>query len=120
RRLALSGTPFRSDSARIPFVRYVHTAEGDVAHADYTYGYADALRDGGVVRPVYFPRVDGQMEWSTPSGDVLRASFADELASDQVAARLRTALSLDGDWLPTVLAEAHRRLQAIRSSDQPD
>ncbi len=115
RRLALSGTPFRSDSARIPFVRYDATAEGDLAHADYVYGYADALRDGGVVRPVYFPRVDGQMEWSTPSGDVLRASFADELASDQVSARLRTALSLDGDWLPTVILEAHRRLQAIRS-----
>lgn len=120
RRLALSGTPFRSDSARIPFVRYDTTAEGDLAYSDYTYGYADALRDGGVVRPVYFPRVDGQMEWSTPSGDVLRASFADELASDQVSARLRTALSLDGDWLPTVIQEAHRRLQAIRAAPPAD
>ena len=125
RRLALSGTPFRSDSARIPFVRYDATAEGDLAHADYTYGYADALRDGGVVRPVYFPRVDGQMEWSTPSGDVLRASFADELAADQVSARLRTALSLDGDWLPTVIQEAHRRLHTLRTTPpgqggQPD
>jgi hypothetical protein len=79
------------------------------------YGYADALRDGGVVRPVYFPRVDGQMEWSTPSGDLLRASFADELTRDQVSARLRTALSLDGDWLPTVLGQAHDRLRQIRS-----
>src|SRR5690606_20225098 len=102
RRLSLSGTPFRSDSARIPFVRYDPTAEGDLAHADYTYGYADALRDGGVVRPVYFPRVDGQMEWSTPSGDVLRATFGDVLAREQVSARLRTALSLDGDWIVTV------------------
>ncbi len=119
KRLSLSGTPFRSDSARIPFVRYDVTAEGDLAHADYTYGYADALRDGGVVRPVYFPRVDGQMEWSTPSGDVLRASFADELARDQVSARLRTALSLDGDWLPTVLGQAHDRLRQIRR-DQRD
>ena len=119
RRLSLSGTPFRSDSARIPFVRYVATGEGDLAHADFTYGYGDALRDGGVVRPVYFPRVDGQMEWSTPSGDVLRASFADELARDQVSARLRTALSLDGDWLPTVLGQAHDRLRQIRQ-DQRD
>jgi len=116
RRLALSGTPFRSDAARIPFVRYDVTAEGDLAHADYTYGYADALRDGGVVRPVYFPRVDGQMEWSTPAGDVVRASFADELASDQVSARLRTALSLDGDWLATVIRQADQRLRAIRAA----
>jgi superfamily II DNA or RNA helicase len=119
KRLSLSGTPFRSDSAKIPFVRYDVMAEGDLAHADYTYGYADALRDGGVVRPVYFPRVDGQMEWSTPSGDVLRATFGDELARDQGSARLRTALSLDGDWLPTVLGQAHDRLRAVRR-EQPD
>jgi superfamily II DNA or RNA helicase len=116
KRLSLSGTPFRSDSAKIPFVRYDVTAEGDLAHADYTYGYADALRDGGVVRPVYFPRVDGQMEWSTPAGDVLRATFDDELARDQSSARLRTALSLDGDWLPTVLGQAHDRLRRSASS----
>ena len=119
RRLSLSGTPFRSDSSKIPFVRYDVTAEGDLAHADYTYGYADALRDGGVVRPVYFPRVDGQMEWSTPSGDVLTATFNDELARDQVSARLRTALSLDGDWIATVLGQAHDRLRQIRH-EQPD
>jgi superfamily II DNA or RNA helicase len=119
KRLSLSGTPFRSDSSKIPFVRYDVTAEGDLAHADYTYGYADALRDGGVVRPVYFPRVDGQMEWSTPSGDVLRATFDDELARDQTSARLRTALSLDGDWLTTVLGQAHDRLRAVRQQ-QPD
>jgi superfamily II DNA or RNA helicase len=119
KRLSLSGTPFRSDSAKIPFVRYDVTAEGDLAHADYTYGYSDALRDGGVVRPVYFPRVDGQMEWSTPAGDVLRATFDDELARDQSSARLRTALSLDGDWLPTVLGQAHDRLRAVRQQ-QPD
>lgn len=118
RRLSLSGTPFRSDSARIPFVRYDVGAEGDLAHADYTYGYADALRDGGVVRPVYFPRFDGQMEWSTPAGDVLRASFDDELAREQVSARLRTALSLDGDWLPTVLGQAHDRLRHIRGEQR--
>jgi superfamily II DNA or RNA helicase len=118
KRLSLSGTPFRSDSAKIPFVRYDATAEGDLAHSDYTYGYGDALRDGGVVRPVYFPRVDGQMEWSTPSGDVLRATFNDELTRDQVSARLRTALSLDGDWIATVLGQAHDRLQQIRTEQR--
>ena len=123
RRLALSGTPFRSDAAQIPFVRYDVTAEGDLAYADYTYGYGEALRDGGVVRPVYFPRFDGQMEWSTPSGQILRASFSDELSRDQASLRLRTALSLDGDWLPTVLAQADDRLQRIRTDTdhgQPD
>ncbi|MEX2625820.1 MAG: DEAD/DEAH box helicase family protein [Ilumatobacteraceae bacterium] len=123
RRLSLSGTPFRSDTAQIPFVRYDVTGEGDLAHADFTYGYAEALRDGGVVRPVYFPRFDGQMEWSTPAGDIVRASFSDALARDQASLRLRTALSLDGEWLPTVLDQADERLREIRSDPddgQPD
>jgi superfamily II DNA or RNA helicase len=94
-------------------------ADGDLARADITYGYDDALRDGGVVRPVYFPRFDGQMEWSTPSGDVLRAGFSDELTRDQTSARLRTALSLDGDWLPQVLTQADQRLRSIRAT-HPD
>ncbi|HEV7722721.1 MAG TPA: hypothetical protein VGO60_15620, partial [Iamia sp.] len=33
--------------------------------------------------------------------------------------RLRTALSLDGEWLPTVLREAHARLTEVRMT-QPD
>ena len=122
RRLALSGTPFRSDTAAIPFVRYDALADGDTANSDYTYGYADALRDGGVVRPVYFPRIDGVMEWSAPDGSVVSANFHDELARDGMGHRLRTALSLDGDWLPTVLRQAHDRLMTIRTSPggQPD
>ena len=114
-RLALSGTPFRSDTATIPFVEYSTTAEGELASADFTYGFSEALRDGGVVRPVYFPRVDGQMEWSAPTGVVISAGFSDEVTSDQASMRLRTALSLDGEWLPTVLAQADERLRGIRS-----
>ena len=52
RRLALSGTPFRSDTRAIPFVAY----DGDEAVPDFEYGYGDALADRRVVRPVYFPR----------------------------------------------------------------
>ena len=122
RRLALSGTPFRSDTAAIPFVRYDALADGDTANSDYTYGYADALRDGGVVRPVYFPRIDGVMEWSAPDGSIVSANFHDELARDGMAHRLRTALSLDGDWLPAVLRQAHERLMSIRTmpNGQPE
>ncbi len=114
RRLCLSGTPFRSDTASIPFVRY----DDGQAFADYEYGYGDALRDGGVVRPVYFPRVDGNMEWSAPDGSVLSASFQDELDRDGMSQRLRAALSLEGEWLPHVLEQAHERLMYLRD-DQP-
>jgi superfamily II DNA or RNA helicase len=115
RRLALSGTPFRSDTRAIPFVRY----ELDEARPDYEYGYGEALRDGRVVRPVYFPRTNGHMEWSAPDGSIHAATFDDSL--DQIGAnqRLRTALSLEGDWLPTVLRAAHDRLGEVRQT-QPD
>jgi superfamily II DNA or RNA helicase len=116
RRLSLSGTPFRSDTRGIPFVRYVQ----DEAVADYEYGYGDALKDGRVVRPVYFPRIDGHMEWTAPDGSINAATFGDDLDRERAAQRLRTALSLDGEWLPTVLSQANARLREIREGDHPD
>jgi superfamily II DNA or RNA helicase len=115
RRVALSGTPFRSDTLAIPFVRYV----GDEAVPDFEYGYADALADGRVVRPVYFPRINGFMEWIAPDGGAQAAAFDDALDRTRAAQRLRTALSLEGDWLATVLLQADERLGALRRS-QPD
>ncbi|UDY34735.1 DEAD/DEAH box helicase [Dermatobacter hominis] len=110
KRLSLSGTPFRSDTSAIPFVEY-HL---DEARADYEYGYGEALADRGVVRPVYFPRINGFMEWVAPDGEVLSATFDDELTREQANQRLRTALSLEGQWLPVVLDQAHERLLALR------
>lgn len=115
RRLSLSGTPFRSDTQAIPFVRY----ELDEAIPDYEYGYGDALGDGRVVRPVYFPRTGGQMEWTAPDGTGYEATFDDPLTSSLANQRLRTALSLEGEWLPAVLREAVDRLIDIRRI-QPD
>ena len=116
RRLCLSGTPFRSDTASIPFVRYEETGVGGEAQPDYTYGYADALRDGGVVRPVYFPRFDGLMEWSAPDGSILSANFHDELDRTGASHRLRAALSLQGDWLPAVIDQAQTLTAAMSFS----
>jgi superfamily II DNA or RNA helicase len=115
RRLSLSGTPFRSDTRAIPFVRY----RLEEAEADFEYGYGDALADGRVVRPVYFPRVDGHMEWTAPDGSINAATFADDLDRERGSQRLRTALSVDGEWLPTVLSQADARLRELREH-QPD
>lgn len=114
-RLSLSGTPFRSDEDPIPFVRY----HFDEAVADFTFDYGEALRDGGVVRPVFFPAVGGEMEWSAPDGELMRATFNDPLDRTGASQRLRTALSPDGEWLPAVLDQAHERLLELRR-DQPD
>ena len=113
RRLALSGTPFRSDTAAIPFVAYDDFGE---AHPDYEYGYGQALGDGSVVRPVYFPRIDGHMEWVGPDGVECGAGFDDPLDAARSAQRLRTALSVHGEWLPAVLDQAHGQLMAIRAT----
>ncbi len=110
RRLALSGTPFRSDTVAIPFLTY----ELDEARPDYEYGYGEALSDGRVVRPIFFPRTNGQMEWSAPDGSQFSATFDDPLSSVQANHRLRTAISLEGEWLPTVLRAANERLTEIR------
>jgi superfamily II DNA or RNA helicase len=109
-RLALSGTPFRSDTRAIPFLNY----EDDEAVPDFEYGYADALADGGVVRPIYFPAVGGEMEWTAPDGSMYSASFDDPLTAALSNQRLRTALSLEGEWLPTVLRDACERLRGLR------
>ncbi|MFU8840284.1 MAG: DEAD/DEAH box helicase [Nitriliruptoraceae bacterium] len=124
RRLALSGTPFRSDTSPIPFVTYGPTddqpwVERDEAVADHVYGYGDALRDGGVVRPVFFPRLGGQMEWTAPDGTEMAATFDDDLDRTGASQRLRTALSADGEWLPTVLDQAHEQLLRLREQ-QPE
>ncbi len=117
-RLLLSGTPFRSDDAPIPFVSYTLGDHGD-AVSDYEYDYGKALVDGGVVRPVFFPRFDGHMEWIGADGSHREASFSDDVASEDRSARLRTALDADGQWLPTVLVKADEKLRQIRRQ-QPD
>jgi len=116
-RLLLSGTPFRTDDSPIPFVRYSYGDYGD-AEPDYEYGYGEALRDGGVVRPVYFPRFDGQMEWINTDGTLIEATFEEEIAASEWGARLRTALSPDGQWIRTVLDHAHKKLTSIRETHE--
>jgi superfamily II DNA or RNA helicase len=50
-RLALTGTPFRSDVNAIPFVRYETDGAGlPRSSSDHSYGYADALRRGRPTR----------------------------------------------------------------------
>ncbi|NLD75907.1 MAG: DEAD/DEAH box helicase [Acidimicrobiales bacterium] len=115
RRLSISGTPFRSDTRAIPFVRYVL----DEASPDFEYGYGEALADRRVVRPVYFPRTNGHMEWTAPDGSLQAASFDDALDQARSSQRLRTALSLEGEWLPAVLRTAVSQLEVLRR-DQPD
>ena len=69
-RIALSGTPFRSDGTAIPFVRY----ERGTSVADYAYDYAAALRDG-VCRALVFALQGGEAEWIARDGTKMSAAF---------------------------------------------
>jgi superfamily II DNA or RNA helicase len=114
RRLALTGTPFRSDVNPIPFVAYAPGDDGvPRSVADYSYGYAHALSDH-VVRPVLFMAYSGEMQWRTRAGDEVAARLGEPLTKDLTAQALRTALDPGGSWMPSVLAAADRRLSEVR------
>ena len=114
RRLALTGTPFRSDINPIPFVTYAPGDDGVMRSlADYTYGYGHALADH-VVRPVLFMAYSGEMQWRTRAGDEVVARLGEPLTKDMTAHALRTALDPNGAWIPSVLEAADRRLSEVR------
>src|SRR6202035_3832877 len=114
RRLALTGTPFRSDANPIPFVTYVPEADGSKRSAsDYVYGYGPALTDG-VVRPVIFLAYSGEMHWRTRAGDEISATLGTPMTKDQIAQAWRTALDPSGDWIQRVLEAADKRLTEVR------
>ncbi len=120
RRLSLTGTPFRSDTAAIPFVRYERGRDGVLRSAsDSSYGYGDALRDG-VVRPVLFLAYSGTSTWRTRAGEEISATVGEPLSIEQTAAAWRTALDPAGDWMPAVLQAADRRLAQKRRDGMPD
>jgi len=114
RRLSLTGTPFRSDTSPIPFVRYEMDEQGILrSAADHSYGYAEALRDG-VVRPVLFLAYGGAMRWRTKAGDEVAARLGEPMTKDAAAQAWRTALDPKGEWIPSVLRAADKRLTEVR------
>ena len=120
RRLALTGTPFRSDENGIPFVRYEPEPDGALRSlADHAYGYGEALRDG-VVRPVIFLAYSGEARWRTRAGEELSARLGEPGTAEHVGRAWRTALDPAGDWVPAVLRAADQRLSQVRAGGMPD
>ena len=120
RRLTLTGTPFRSDDAAIPFVNYESDGAGfQRSVADHTYGYSDALTDG-VVRPVVFLAYSGEARWRDSAGEEHAARLGEPLTAEHTARAWRTALDPDGDWMPAVVRAADKRLSQKREDGMPD
>ncbi|MEV7022621.1 DEAD/DEAH box helicase [Kitasatospora sp. NPDC093558] len=116
RRLLLSGTPFRTDGKAIPFVKY---DEERRAAPSYNYDYGMALADGGVVRPAVFPAMDGESKWRRAGQMSVISVDLSEADKDEVPPALKAALDPNGEWIPSVLVEAHSALLRMRI-DTPD
>jgi superfamily II DNA or RNA helicase len=110
-RLTLSGTPFRSDSSRIPFVRY---DRADMCVPDFAYDYARAVRDGAC-RPIEFRAHDGEITWLDDDGEThAKASFSQGIPREDQPRRLRASLDPDQPYLRSLLAAAHADVLRLR------
>ena len=119
RRLALSGTPFRTRAdERIPFVSYEEDGEEVRSIADFSYSYGDALADG-VVRPVVFAAYTGVSRWMNDAGEAYAATLGSGTKKDEDKA-WRTALSPTGRWVPHVIAAVDERVRAQRAAGIED
>jgi superfamily II DNA or RNA helicase len=110
-RLGLTGTAWRPDNRMIPFIRY---NEQQKLVVDFSYSYEDGLTDG-IVRPVFFPSVDGRMEWWSIRRGTTEATFTTPLSEQEARRRLATALRADGDVIRQLITSAHGRLTEIRT-----
>jgi len=107
--LCLSGTPFRSDNAAIPFVHY---DDAGMSTADYSYGYARAVEEG-VCRPTAFLTYGGAVSWRDGE-EAVTATFSEPLDPIGSARRLRAAVSAESGWITPVFSDAHQLLMATR------
>lgn len=121
RRLALTGTPFRTRvDERIPFVRYEEDGDGALASAaDFGYGYREALADD-VVRPVVFAAYTGVSRWRNSAGEVVAASLTEAGTKRTEEAAWRTALNPRGRWVPHVIGAMDERITQLREHGMPD
>jgi superfamily II DNA or RNA helicase len=103
-RLAMTGTPFKSDGQRIEFLR---VAKDGTYHIDFKYDYPQALRDE-VVRVIDFHRYDGTIGSGTHA-----KSTKDELNPDDESLVLRS-LVLGEEYYRGMLRLANEKLTAIR------
>lgn len=112
RRLALSGTPFRSDGNPIPFVEY--DADGRCVPA-FVYDYGKAVADvDNVVRQVEFLAFDGEARWLEASSVESRVNLSD-VDDETRGMAMASALMPDGNWIPSVLRQADDRLNLHRT-----
>jgi len=114
RRVALSGTPFRSDGNPIPLITY--NSEG-LAEADYTITYGEAVRQG-ICRTIRFEIMDGEAQWCRGEGE--RAATAKTVTEKDQSALLTTLYASNQLWIPSIFRAADADLDRIRTEEKPN
>ncbi len=110
--LCLSGTAFRSDNSKIPFIHY---DENGISQPDYSYTYTQAIRDA-VCRPTVFFTYGGEVAWSEGK-EQTSVTFNDALDSKRSTKRLKAALDPDSGWIEPLIKDAHEMLVETRKVD---
>ena len=113
RRLALSGTPFRTDTKFIPFVEYVpieDEKEKYAAFSHYSLPYRDAIA-AGMCQDVRFWMMDGEGRWHNVSEKSAHTSTVSD--TDQ-SALMTTLYDSTLTWVPSLMREADKELTRIR------
>ena len=107
RKLSLSGTPFRTDGNRIPFVTY----DNGISRSNAGMSYGVAVRQN-IVRPVRFEVMEGTAQWIQ---DATTQSVEISQASDvEIPKALSTLYDPQLDWAPSVFVKADRELSRMR------
>jgi len=121
KRLILSGTPFRSDGQRIPFIMEpIGDGEWGVREPDAKYSYRNAV-DEKVCRVITFQRMNASITFEDDGG-TWTGVLDDEGVAPAFRSKLyRAALDANACGFPRVMLEtAWHRLQEIRLTEQED
>jgi superfamily II DNA or RNA helicase len=109
-RLGLSGTPFRTDDAEIPILRY----SGAVGFPHYEHSYGDAL-DDDVVAPVFFRWINGSVAFA--ASETVSFDESAQLSDNENARLLTTATKAGSEFSHELLAGAHSELMNCLATD---
>lgn len=112
-----TGTPFRTDQYRIPFVDYDLNSKELIAH--YEYNYDDALIDQ-VVRALFFRKIGAEATWYSYTDEVVTASFEDNLDERQMKERLNVVIDARSEFVHDVLKQAYAEIVQMRRAEQPN
>lgn len=108
RMLIMTGTPFRNDGYKIPFVNY---DENGMAVADYNYAYREGVKDG-ICRPTLFKYNDGFAEYCYKN-ETLNIVISNA-SSDNLSNIAKTIFKHNSNWLKDSIIAANNDLDDFR------